>query len=132
MKKIFLSSLICVFAVAFAHAQPGDFKPMSVEDRVKIAHLKIDSAFKPDATKLVQVDSVFAAYYRTQDQIRKDLFASGERPDFQVMREKMQPPMDARDTQLKAILTEEQFGIWKKDIEPSLTPRRGGGGGRRS
>ena len=94
------------------------------------AHHKIDSAFKPESAKLTQVDSAFAKYYRAQEKLRSEMFSSGERPDFQVMREKMQPLTEARDKELQGILTPEQFGIWKKDIEPTLMPRRGGGGNR--
>jgi hypothetical protein len=49
----------------------------------------------------------------------------GGRPDPQVMREKMQPLAEARDEQLKSILTAEQFRKWKEEIEPSLRPQRG-------
>ena len=32
---------------------------------------------------------------------------------------------------IKAILTAEQFAIWKEKIEPSMRPQRPGGGGNR-
>jgi uncharacterized protein (DUF305 family) len=51
--------------------------------------------------------------------------AGGERPDPQVMREKMRGMMDARDEKLKKAMTAEEFDIWKKQIEPSMRPQRG-------
>ena len=62
--------------------------------------------------------------------LREELRNGGERPDFQVMREKMQPLIDARDKELKALLTEEQFKKWKEEIEPAMMPRRRDGGNR--
>ena len=40
------------------------------------------------------------------------------------MREKMQPLIEARDKELKIVLTDEQFKKWKEEIEPSMMPRR--------
>ncbi len=37
---------------------------------------------------------------------------------------------DAQDEILKAVLTEEQFTIWKEKIQPSMRPQRTPGGGR--
>jgi hypothetical protein len=48
--------------------------------------------------------------------------------DFAAMREKMQPINDARDAKLKPVLGDENYKIWKEQIEPTM--RRGGGGGR--
>jgi hypothetical protein len=95
-----------------------------VEERVQIAQQKFDSAFKLDKPKLSDVDSVFANYYRSQDKLREEMMSSGGQPDFQAMREKMQPLMDERDKKLQAILTADQFKTWKEAIEPSLRPRR--------
>lgn len=121
MKKSLL--IIMILAVGMtAMAQGGQRR--TIEERVKRVHEKIDSAFKLDAAKLTQVDSVFATYYRGSDKIRQELMAGGERPDFQVMREKMQPLTDERDKQLKPLLGDANFTKWKDEIEPSM--RRGG------
>ena len=96
---------------------------------MKIAHDKIDSAFKLDASKLAAVDKAFTEYYRGQDKVREDMMSSGERPSREEMMAKMKPLTDARDKELKAVLTDEQYKKWKEEIEPSLMPRRGGGGG---
>jgi hypothetical protein len=107
----------------------GGFPRRTVEERVQLAHQKIDSAFKLEASKLVQVDTIFAHYYRGTDKIREELRSSGERPDMQVMRERIQPLTDARDKELKVLLGDDQFKKWKDEIEPALMPRRGPGGG---
>ena len=112
-----------------ANAQGGGSR-RTVEERVQIAHAKMDSAFKLDTEKQVKVDSAFANYYRQQDKLRGELRSGGERPDFQVMREKMQPLIEARDKELKTLLSDEQFRKWKDEIEPAMMPRRRDGGNR--
>lgn len=125
-----LLAVVLMSAALFAQAQPGGQR-RTVEERVKMVHEKIDSAFKLDADKLTKVDAAFTKYYKDQDKLREEMMSGGERPDFQAMREKMQPLTDARDKELKTILTDEQFKKWKDEIEPSMMPRRGGGGGNR-
>lgn len=121
LKFGFILALIIAGAVV-ANAQ-GGFR-RSVEERVQVVHAKMDSAFKLDADKLVKTDTVFANYYRQQNKLREELSSGGDRPDFQVMREKMQPLIEARDKELKTLLTEEQFKKWKEEIEPAMMPRR--------
>jgi hypothetical protein len=82
----------------------------------------MDSAFKLDKAKLIQVDSIFAGYYRATDKMREELMAAGG--DRSAMREKMQPLTDARDKELQPALGDENFKTWKEVIEPSM--RRGG------
>ncbi|MBL7758913.1 MAG: hypothetical protein JNL59_16000 [Chitinophagaceae bacterium] len=125
-----LLAVVLMSAALFAQAQPGGQR-RTVEERVKMVHEKIDSAFKLDADKLAKVDAAFTKYYKDQDKLREEMMSGGERPDFQAMREKMQPLTEARDKELKTILTDEQFKKWKEEIEPAMMPRRGGGGGNR-
>ena len=120
---IFFSFVLIAAAV---NAQ-GGFQRRTVEERVQMAHQKLDSAFKLDATKLADADSAFANYYRAPDKLREDMMNGGGQPDFQAMREKMQPLMEERDKKLQGILTEDQYKTWKDEIEPSMRPRRGGG-----
>jgi periplasmic protein CpxP/Spy len=120
--KFGLALMLVVSGFISANAQ-GGFR-RSVEERVQIVHAKMDSAFKLDADKQVKVDTVFANYYRQQNKLREELSSGGDRPDFQVMREKMQPMIEARDKELKTLLTEEQFRKWKEEIEPAMMPRR--------
>jgi len=41
---------------------------------------------------------------------------------------KMQPAIEARDKELKTLLTEAEFKKWKDEIGPSMMQRSGGGG----
>jgi hypothetical protein len=116
---------LMIAGVIVTNAQGGSRR--TVEERVQAVHAKMDSAFKLDTEKQAKADSAFAGYYRQQDKVREEMRSGGERPDFQAMREKMQPALDARDKELKALLTDEQFKKWKEEIEPALMPRRGGG-----
>jgi periplasmic protein CpxP/Spy len=131
MNKLSVITAALLLTAFASQAQPGDYKMPGVQERVAAVHQKMDSAFKPDAAKLVRIDSAFSAYYRGQDELRKTLFAAGERPDMQLMREKMAPLTEARDKELKAVLSEAEFRTWKDEIEPSMR-RRGGGGGPRN
>jgi hypothetical protein len=125
---IMISSFILLAAVANAQ---GGFQHRTVEERVQIVQQKFDSAFKLDKPNLADVDSVFANYYRAQDKLREEMMSGSGQPDFQAMREKMQPLMDERDKKLQAIIAEDQFKTWKEAIEPSLRPRRQNNGNNR-
>lgn len=129
MKKTLLIAPILLLAVITVSAQ-GGFPRRTVEERVQVIHQKMDSAFKLDKAKLADVDSAFASYYRSTDKLREEMMSGGGQPDFQAMREKMQPIMDERDKKLKGILSEDQFKTWKDVIEPSMRPRGRGGNGR--
>jgi Skp family chaperone for outer membrane proteins len=128
MKKMSLL-LLAVVAFAAAYAQPGGFQRRTVEERVAIIHAKMDSAFKPAAAKLAEIDAIFTTYYKDSDKAREELMAGGERPSREAMMEKTQPITEARDKKLKAALPEAQYEIWKKEIEPGMRPQRPGGGG---
>lgn len=128
MKKIALL-LVAVVAFVASQAQGGGFPRRTVEERVAIVHAKMDSAFKLDAAKAAEVDSVFTIFYRAGDKAREELMSSGERPGREAMQEKMHPLTEARDEKLKKILTETQYENWKKLIEPSMRPQRPMSGG---
>ncbi len=126
MKKILMVLVVLAVSGAVAVQAQGGQQRRTVEERVQAAHQKLDSAFKLEKAKITEADSVFAVYYRAQDKLREELMASGSQ-DFQAMREKMQPLADERDKKLQAILTADQYKIWKDQIEELLRPRRGGG-----
>lgn len=127
MKIKFVVMVALLVSTAFAaQAQPGNRR--TVEERVKTIHEKMDSAFKLDAASLTKVDSAFTTYYKGTDKLREEMRSGGERPDFEAIRQKMQPLSDARDKELKTVLSADQFKKWKDEIEPALMPRRGGGG----
>jgi protein CpxP len=122
IKISFFVSLLLLAAVA-VNAQ-GGFQRRTVEERVQMIQQKMDSAFKLDKAKIADVDSAFANYYRATDKLREEMMNGGGQPDFQAIREKMQPIADERDKKLQGILTEEQYKIWKEQIEPSMRPQR--------
>ena len=129
MKKMFLMLLTSFAVVITVSAQGGGFQRRTVEERVAIIHAKMDSAFKPDAAKLAEIDAIFTTYYKDSDKAREELMAGGERPSREAMQEKMQPLTEAREKKLKAALPEAQYEIWKKEIEPGMRPQRPPGGG---
>ncbi len=124
MKKQFvLIAVAALFSVTAANAQ-GGFQRRTVEERVKSVHEKMDSAFKLDAAKLTQVDSIFTKSYKASDAEMEAQRASGSF-DRDAWRAKQQEFAAARDTELKKILTEDQMKTWKDVIEPSMRPQRG-------
>lgn len=126
-RKIIILLAITFTGIMGANAQ---FRQRTVEERVNMVHTKIDSAFKLDAKKMADVDSIFANYYRSQDKVRQDMMSGGGQPDRQAMMEKMQPLTTERDDKLKAALGDDNYKVWKEQIEPSMRrPRNGGGGG---
>lgn len=118
--------LLLALLISGAIAVNAQGNRRTVEERVKAIHEKMDSAFKLGAEQQAKVDTAFANYYRQQEKMREEMRSGGERPDFQAMREKMQPLTDARDKELRTLLTDEQFKKWKDEIEPAMMPRRGG------
>jgi hypothetical protein len=124
MKKSTLIVALLLAGSVTAMAQGGGFPQRTVPERVQIAHAKLDSAFKLQADVLKQVDETFTTYYTAQDKIRQEMTAGGGQPDFQAMREKMQPLTEARDKKLKEILGEANYKIWKEGIEPTMVRRR--------
>ena len=129
MKKM---SFLLVALVAFVavYAQPGGgFQRQTPEQRVALIHAKLDSAFKLEASKLSVLDTALTVLFKKQDEKMMEMFSGGERPDRETMMAERKKYTDARDEMLKAVLTEEQFGIWRDKIEPSMRPQRQGGGG---
>lgn len=130
MKKISLL-LMVVFAAVTTYAQPGGFQRQTPEERVALIHAKLDSAFQLGAAKLAPLDTALTVLFKQQDEKMRAMFSSGERPDRETMMAERKKYSDARDEMIKAIVTEEQFIIWRDKIEPAMRPQRppGGGGG---
>lgn len=133
MKKAF-SMLLAFFATAIAvNAQSGGgFQRQTAEQRVAAIHQKLDSAFKLDDAKFQTLDTALTVLYRQQETKMREMFSSAERPDRETMMAERKKYADAQDEMMKAVLTEEQFAIWKEKIEPSMRPQRQGGGGNRN
>lgn len=129
MKKFSLLLLVFTGATLFAAAQPGGGFRRTPEERVAVIHAKLDSAFKLEPSKLANIDTALTVLYKMQDAKRQELMAGGTMPDRETIMAEMKKYSDAQDEILKAVLTEEQFDIWKEKIEPSMRPQRGGGGG---
>ena len=131
MKKMSFVLLASFALAATVSAQPGGgFQRQTPEQRVAAIHQKLDSAFKIAPSKLATLDTALTALYKAQDARMQEIFSSGERPDRETMMAERKKYADSRDEMIKAMLTEEQFAIWKDKLEPSMrTPRPPGGGG---
>jgi hypothetical protein len=129
MKKTIIALLLIVGSTTALNAQGGGggFQMPTPEERVKRVHAKIDSAFKLDEAKMKQVDDLFLEFYKNQDKVREEMMNNGGGGGgFQAMQEAMKPHQDALDAKLKPVLGDDNFKIWKEQIEPTLR-RRGGG-----
>ena len=132
MKRISLL-LIASFALSvISYAQPGGGNRMTIEERVARIHNKLDSAFKLEASKMTSLDTALTVLYKAQDAKRQELMAGGM-PDRETFMAEMKKYTDAQDEILKAVLSKEQFDIWKEQIQPAMRPQRqqGSGGGMR-
>ena len=128
MKKISLA-LLAFFAIGIA--ANAQFQRRTPEERTASIHAKIDSAFKLDASKLANLDTALVTLYKAQDKKRDEMMAGGM-PDRETMMAEMKKFSDAQDEIMKAVLTEDQYKIWKDQIQPSMRPQRQGGGGNRN
>ena len=143
MKKSLIMLNFSLLSLTAVQAQPpgggGGFQRRTAAERVAVIHQKLDSAFKLDPVRLALIDTALTVLYKRQDtrmlEIREAAMA-GERPDPEALREEMKKYNDAQEEIIKAVLTVEQFTIWKDQILPAMRPARpmgmgGGGGGRR-
>jgi len=121
MKKTIFILLILATNTISLMAQGGASR-LTVEERIRNMHEKIDSAFQTDEPTLARVDSVLEAYYRGTDTLFHKLM-DGPRPDRETMQQKMQPFVDERDKQLKTLFGDEDFEKWKTEIEPAMRRR---------
>ncbi|GDX42123.1 hypothetical protein LBMAG22_06520 [Bacteroidota bacterium] len=140
MKKIALFAIL-ISCSAISFAQPpgggGGFQRRTPAERAAVIHQKLDSAFKLESAKLTMIDTALTVLYRKQDarmqEVRDMMMNGGGNMDREAMREEMQKWSGAQEEILKAVLTAEQFTIWKDQILPSMRPARpagaGGGGG---
>ncbi len=129
MKKQALLVAATVLSVAAMAQGGGNFQRRTPEERLKPIHEKIDSAFKLDAAKMAQVDTIFIQSFRESDKKMEEMRAAagGGQMDRDAMRAARQQATDERNKKLKAVLTEEQLKIWKEQIEPTTMSQRGGG-----
>ena len=130
MKKMSFVLLALFGLTATISAQPGGgFQRQTPEQRTAAIHHVLDSAFKLAPDQFDKIDSVLIVLFKAQDARMQEIFSSGERPDRETMMAERKKYSDARDEIIKAVVTEEQFVIWKDKIEPSMRPQRPPGGG---
>ena len=118
-------------ATTFAVAQGGGgggFQRRTPEERTAAIHQKLDSAFKLEVKTFAILDSALNTLHRNQDKRMQEMMAGGPGSvDRETMMAERQKWDNAKNDIIKAVLTEEQFKIWKDSIEPTM--RRGGPGG---
>lgn len=129
MKKILICLLALFGTAAVVSAQPGGGMRRTPEERAAVIHQKLDSAFKLEASKLAMLDTALVALYKAQDAKRQEMMAGGSF-DRDAFMEEMKKFNDAQDEMLKAVLSKDQYEIWKEKIQPAMRPQRQGGSGR--
>lgn len=131
MKNYLLLLLILpVFSINLLQAQGmGSGQRVSVEERVKRITFKLDSAFSLDATRMSAVDTALKVLFRMQDNKRQEIMSSGSMPDRDQFMAEMKKFSDAQDDIIAAVLSKEEFAIWKEKIQPTMRPRGPGGPG---
>ncbi|MBM3416032.1 MAG: hypothetical protein FJY20_06210 [Bacteroidetes bacterium] len=130
MKKLGLAVITLFNLAVITSAQPGSggFQRRTPEEKAAAIHHKLDSAFKLDASKLAMLDTALTALYRAQDAKRQELMAGGNF-DREKIQEEMKKFSEAQNEILKAVLTRDEYEIWKEKIAPSMRPQRPPGGG---
>lgn len=129
MKKILICLLALFGTAAVVSAQPGGGMRRTPEERAAVIHQKLDSAFKLEDSKLAMLDTALVALYKAQDAKRQEMMAGGSF-DRDAFMEEMKKFNDAQDEMLKAVLSKDQYEIWKEKIQPAMRPQRQGGSGR--
>ncbi len=130
MKKLLVLLLaILVVSGYSANAQFGGMQRATVEERVKRITQKLDSAFKLDAPRMSVVDTALKVLFRAQDAKRQEMMGGGQMPDREQLMAEMKKFTDAQDEIIGAVLSKEEFQIWKEQIQPSMRPRGMGGPG---
>jgi protein CpxP len=127
---ILLALMMGATTIAVAQGGGGGFQRRTPEERTASIHAKLDSAFKLDAKTFVALDSALNTLHRNQDKKMQEMFAGGPGSvDRETMQAERQKWDTAKDEIIKAVLTADQYKIWKDSIEPTMRGRGFGGGG---
>lgn len=118
--KTKISMLVALLFAATISTQAQQMQHKTVEERVKSAMDKISDPLKLDKDQQDKTTFILTDYYTSQEKMREEAKASGNRPDRSVMEKRMSD----RDEKLKAIFTDDQYKKFKDDIEPTLRPQR--------
>lgn len=131
MKKfLFFLILSTLVSLGKVTAQGMGFgQRATIEERVKRITSKLDSAFKLDPARLSAVDTALKVLFKAQDAKRQEMMSGGGMPDRELMMAEMKKFSDAQDAIIEAVLSKEEFGIWKEKIQPGMRPRGMGGPG---
>jgi len=122
--KSLLSLMFLLSSLSFAFSQPPQGQQMSAEERVKGVLEKIKPALSLSEDQEKSTLEVFTEYYKGFEKFREQM-RSGNRPDPSAM----QGLTDERDVKLKKIFSKEQYKKFKNEVEETLRPQRGQGGG---
>ncbi len=123
MKKQFLLLAAVLFmGFGVAKAQGGGMQRQTPEERTKATMEKL-APLQLTAEQTTKTTAIFSDSYNTQQKAMEEMRASGsfDREAFMAKRKEWDA---ARDVQLKAVFTADQFKKWQEEIEPSLRPQR--------
>jgi protein CpxP len=121
----FLFMLLLAGTIAARAQGGGGFQMPSVEERMKTTMEKL-AELKLDKDQTAKADSIFTGYYKAQNKMFEDMRAGGGQVDREKMRADRDKMVADRDEKLKKVFTTDQFKKFKDEIEPALSPRRGG------
>jgi len=128
-KQLVLMVMAAMFSITAVNAQGGggQRQQQTPEERTKATMEKL-VPLNLDADSKTKTEVIFTDFYKAQQTAMEEMRSSGnmDREAFGAKRKEL---TDARDAKLKAIFTEAQMKQWKDEIEPSMRPQRGGGGG---
>lgn len=100
----------------------------TIDERVQLVMEKM-AALKLDKDQTEKTTAIFTETFKAQEKKMEEMRNSGgmDREAMMAFRTKA---TEERNEKLKNVLSEDQFATFKKDIEPTLQPQRGGGGQR--
>jgi len=126
MKTKFSLLMMLLFAGIISVNAQGPRR--TIEERVQTVMEKM-AVLKLDKDQTEKTTAVFTETFKAQEKKMEEMRNSGgmDREAMMAFRTKA---TEERNEKLKKVLSEEQFATFKKDIEPTLQPQRGGGGQR--
>jgi len=110
-----------MFAGIFClQAQQQGFQRRTVPERVKMTMDRISDSLKLTTAQQADADSAFTQYYTAMEKIRASL-PEGTRPE----RSDFEKIITERDAKLKIIFNEQQYNMFKNQLEPNMRRPRG-------
>ncbi|CAN5488542.1 hypothetical protein BH11BAC3_BH11BAC3_24450 [soil metagenome] len=124
-KQLLFVVFAAILGFGSANAQGG--QRATPEERTKTAMEKI-AVLNLEADAKAKTEVIIGDFYKSQQKSMEEMRASGSM-DREAMMAKLKELSEARDGKLKEVFTADQFKKWQDEVEPSLRPQRGGGGG---